>query len=107
MAQRARYNALPEEQRAALERVFSLYDADESGQLDVTEMRQALLDLGLRGINAEEQRRGSPIETYTCKRMAPRWHKKKTKTRALKKNKKKTFEKCQKLNHCFLDFLAN
>jgi Ca2+-binding EF-hand superfamily protein len=55
-AQKDRYDALPAEQRAALEMVFTLYDADKSGKLDVEEIRQALLDLGLRGINAAEQR---------------------------------------------------
>ena len=33
--------------------------------------------------------------------MAPRWHQQKTKTRALKKNKKIILKKCPKVNRCF------
>jgi Ca2+-binding EF-hand superfamily protein len=69
-AQRDRYDALPAEQRAALERVFSLYDVDESGRLDVEEIRQALLDLGLRGINAAEQRELAAHVASACECIA-------------------------------------
>ena len=42
-----------------------------------------------------------PTEPSDAMDMAPRWHKK-TKTRAIEKNKQNFLKKCQKVNRCFL-----
>lgn len=46
---------LSEEDKEFLSEVFSLYDADESGQLDMTELKEALCDLGLQPRTREEK----------------------------------------------------
>eukprot|EP00929_Paragymnodinium_shiwhaense_P079766 TRINITY_DN41578_c0_g1_i1.p1 TRINITY_DN41578_c0_g1~~TRINITY_DN41578_c0_g1_i1.p1 ORF type:complete len:980 (+),score=206.86 TRINITY_DN41578_c0_g1_i1:219-3158(+) len=58
---RKQYLELPEEDRQVYESVFKTYDADGSGKLDLGEVRHALLDLGLRPVDAQERTYLTPI----------------------------------------------
>merc|ERR1712039_937392 len=53
---KGRFEQLPKEEQDALHGVFELYDVDKSGMLDKDELRKALYEIGLHGINAPERR---------------------------------------------------
>jgi len=52
----SRLEALPEAERLLLCDVFHLHDLDKDGQLSTDEVRHALGELGLQGVNAYERR---------------------------------------------------
>lgn len=50
-----KYEALPEKERHHLWNAFKHFDRDDSGTLDVSELKQCLTELGIRGNTGEEK----------------------------------------------------
>ncbi|CAE8623477.1 unnamed protein product [Polarella glacialis] len=56
-----RFNALPQDERESMHRVFLRFDVYSSGSLDFPEVTSCLRDLGLAGTNSNEKREISRI----------------------------------------------